>query len=255
MDIIAILVGILAGVGAGIGVGFASMSSAVVIGPVLITFLHMNPYQAVGIGLACDILASAVSAHAYAKTKAVDLKNGISLGICVLAFTVIGSVISSFLPDQFMGQSSVASTIVMGAVFLIPQKKRKDKTTEVSFGKKNLVLLIGAAVGLICGMFGAGGGMMIVLALTALMRYDFRTAVGTSLLIMTATALCGAVSHFVIGGVSEPLILPVVILSTAVAARCAAAVANRLDPVFLRKLTGAFLLVLAAIVLLVQKFL
>ena len=232
MDIITILVGILAGIGAGIGVGFASMTSAVVIGPVLITFLHMNPYQAVGIGLACDILASAVGAHAYAKTKAVDLKSGISLGICVLTFTVIGSVISSFLPDRFMGQSSVASTIVMGVVFLI-----------------------GAAVGLICGMFGAGGGMMIVLALTVLVRYDFRTAVGTSLLIMTATALCGAVSHFLIGGVSEPLILPVVAISTAVAARCAAAVANRLDPDFLRKLTGAVLLVLAAVVLLVQKFL
>lgn len=51
------------------------------------------------------------------------------------------------------------------------------------------------------------------------------------------------------------LILPVVAISTAVAARCAAAVANRLDPDFLRKLTGAFLLVLAAVVLLVQKFL
>ena len=218
MDIITILVGILAGIGAGIGVGFASMTSAVVI------------------GLACDILASAVGAHAYAKTKAVDLKSGISLGICVLTFTVIGSVISSFLPDRFMGQSSVASTIVMGVVFLI-----------------------GAAVGLICAMFGAGGGMMIVLALTVLVRYDFRTAVGTSLLIMTATALCRAVSHFLIGGVSEPLILPVVAISTAVAARCAAAVANRLDPDFLRKLTGAltgaFLLVLAAVVLLVQKFL
>ena len=140
----------------------------------------------------------------------------------------------------------------------LPDPAEKDKTTEASSGKKNLVFLIGAAVGLICGMFGAGGGMMIVLALTVLVRYDFRTAVGTSLLIMTATALCGAVSHFLIGGVSEPLILPVVAISTAVAARCAAAVANRLDPDFLRKLTeltGAFLLVLAAVVLLVQKFL
>lgn len=79
--------------------------------------------------------------------------------------------------------------------------------------------------------------------------------VGTSLLIMTATALCGVVSHFLIGGVSEPLILLVVVISTAVAARCAAAMANRLDPGFLRKLTGVFLLVLAAVVLFVQKFL
>ena len=52
MDIfITILVTFFAGMGAGLGTGFAGMSAAAVISPMLITFLNMDPYMAVGIAL------------------------------------------------------------------------------------------------------------------------------------------------------------------------------------------------------------
>ena len=57
-----ILVTFFAGMGAGLGTGFAGMSAAAVISPMLITFLDMDPYMAVGIALSSDVLASAVSA-------------------------------------------------------------------------------------------------------------------------------------------------------------------------------------------------
>ena len=57
-----VLVCLLAGLGAGLGTGFAGMSAAAVISPMLITFLGMEPYEAVGIALASDVLASAASA-------------------------------------------------------------------------------------------------------------------------------------------------------------------------------------------------
>ena len=57
-----ILICILAGAGAGLGTGFAGMSAAAVISPMLITFLNADPYMAVGIALASDVLASAASA-------------------------------------------------------------------------------------------------------------------------------------------------------------------------------------------------
>lgn len=55
--------------GAGLGTGFAGMSAAAVITPMLTTFLGIDPYVAVGIALASDVLASAVSAYTYGKTK------------------------------------------------------------------------------------------------------------------------------------------------------------------------------------------
>ena len=67
--IFTILVCFFAGMGAGIGTGFAGMSAAAVISPMLITFLGMDPYQAVGIALASDVLASVVSAYTYGKNR------------------------------------------------------------------------------------------------------------------------------------------------------------------------------------------
>lgn len=58
---IKILVCFIAGAGAGLGTGFAGMSAAAIIGPMLITFLGVPAYQAVGIGLASDVLASAIT--------------------------------------------------------------------------------------------------------------------------------------------------------------------------------------------------
>ena len=62
-----ILITFFAGMGAGLGTGFAGMSAAAVISPILITFLGIDPYIAVGIALSSDVLASAVSAYTYCK--------------------------------------------------------------------------------------------------------------------------------------------------------------------------------------------
>lgn len=75
MDIfITIIVTFFAGMGAGLGTGFAGMSAAAVISPMLISFLKMDPYMAVGIALSSDVLASAISAYTYGKIRILILK-------------------------------------------------------------------------------------------------------------------------------------------------------------------------------------
>ena len=64
-----IIVCLIAGAGAGFGTGLAGLSAAAVIAPMLVTFLHVNAYEAVGIALSADVLASAVSAYTYKKNK------------------------------------------------------------------------------------------------------------------------------------------------------------------------------------------
>ena len=75
--LVKIIVCLFAGLGAGFGTGFAGMSAAAVISPTLITFLGVPAYQAIGIALASDVLASAVSAYTYGKHKNLDIRNGI----------------------------------------------------------------------------------------------------------------------------------------------------------------------------------
>ena len=113
--VLTVLVCLFAGLGAGLGTGFDGMSAAAVITPLLVTFLGMEPYTAVGIALASDVLASAVSAYTYGKNKNLDVKNGIVMMATVLVFTVVGSYISSLVPSVAMGNFSVFMTLILQA--------------------------------------------------------------------------------------------------------------------------------------------
>ena len=73
-----LLICFVAGIGAGLGTGFAGMSAAAVISPMLITFLGLPAYEAVGIALASDVLASAVSAYTMEKIKTLISEMGLS---------------------------------------------------------------------------------------------------------------------------------------------------------------------------------
>lgn len=255
MDIFEIvLVCFFAGMGAGLGTGFAGMSAAAVISPMLITFLDMEPYAAVGIALASDVLASAVSAYTYGKNRNLDIKNGLVMMAAVLVFTLVGSWVSSLVPSNTMGASSMFMTLILGIKFIVkPVMTTKEVMGQVS-AKKRLVqsLLCGTMIGFICGFIGAGGGMMMLLILTSVLGYELKTAVGTSVFIMTFTALTGAVSHFAIGGAPDWLVLGLCVVFTLLWARIAARFANKASAKTLNRVTGVILVVLGVAILVVE---
>ena len=246
-----VLVTFFAGMGAGLGTGFAGMSAAAVISPMLITFLDMEPYMAVGIALASDVLASAVSAYTYGKNKNIDIKNGSVMMVFVLLFTMVGSWVSSKVPNTAMGSFSVIMTMLLGIKFIVkPVMTTKEAMMSVS-AKKRLIqsVVFGVLIGFICGFIGAGGGMMMLLVLTTILGYELKTAVGTSVFIMAFTALTGAISHFAIGGAPDVWCLVFCMLSTLLWAQIAAKFANKATPKTLNRATGVVLTVLGVVIL------
>lgn len=243
---IKILVCFMAGMGAGLGTGFAGMSAAAVITPILITFLGVDAYSAVGIALASDVLASAVSAYTYKRSKNLDVKNGIIMMVSVLVFTMVGSFVASLVPSNTMGGFSVVMTAFLGIKFIIkPIMTTKEAMQSVPFKKRAVQSVItGCLIGFICGFIGAGGGMMMLLVLTSVLGYELKTAVGTSVFIMTFTALTGAVSHFVIGGIPDLLLLSLCVVFTFIWARIGAVIANRVKAATLNRMTGVILVAL-----------
>ena len=236
----------IAGTGAGLGTGFAGMSAAAVISPVLITLLGIPAYEAVGIALASDVLASAVSAYTYWKNKNLDIKNGIIMMLSVLVFTLAGSFIASFVPNTAMGNFSVFMTFLLGIKFIVrPVMTTKESMESVEGSKRFMQSAIcGAVVGFICGFIGAGGGMMMLLVLTSVLGYELKTAVGTSVFIMAFTAF--------IGGLPDVWCLLFCVISTLLWARIAAKFANKAEPVTLNRLTGVVLAVLGVVVMAVN---
>lgn len=247
-----ILVTFFAGMGAGLGTGFAGMSAAAVISPMLIAFLKMDPYMAVGIALSSDVLASAVSAYTYGKNKNLDIKNGLLMMVSVLIFTVVGSYAASLLPSSTMGSFSVFMTFILGVKFIVrPVMTTKEAMNNVSSKKRAIQSIIcGTCIGFICGFVGAGGGMMMLLILTTVMGYELKTAVGTSVFIMTFTALTGAISHFMIGGLPNLTVWILCIIFTLIWARIAALFANKATPKTLNRATGIVLVILGIVIFL-----
>ena len=244
----------IAGIGAGLGTGFAGMSAAAVISPMLITFLGLPAYEAVGIALASDVLASAVSAYTYGKNKNLDIRNGLVMMMAVLIFTLVGSFAASRIPNTTMGSFSVFMTLILGIKFIVKPVMRTKESMQAVSGKKRIIQSIasGIIVGFICGFVGAGGGMMMLLLLTSLLGYELKTAVGTSVFIMAFTAFTGAVSHFAIGGMPDVWCLLFCVASTLLWARIAAKFANKASAATLNRATGVVLSVLGVVILTVN---
>lgn len=244
----------IAGIGAGLGTGFAGMSAAAVISPMLITFLDMPPYDAVGIALASDVLASGISAYTYGKNKNLDIRNGLIMMISVLLFTMVGSWVSSLVPSRTMGNFSTCMTLLLGIKFIVrPVMATRESMGAVDPRRRFLQsVLCGVLIGFICGFVGAGGGMMMLLILTSVLGYELKTAVGTSVFIMAFTAFTGAISHFAIGGAPDLWTLAFCVLSTLLWARLAARFANHASNIVLNRATGVVLTVLGAGILIVN---
>lgn len=251
-----VIICILAGLGAGVGTGFAGMSAAAVISPMLITFLHMDPYMAVGIALASDVLASAASAVTYARNRNLDIRNGVIMMVSVLAFTLVGSGVASLVPQTTMGNFSVFMTLLLGIKFIVkPVMAPKQRFAQATGRQKAIRSIIGGSVvGFICGFIGAGGGMMMLLVLTSILGYELKTAVGTSVFIMSATALTGSVSHFVIGGMPDVEALILCVVSTLAFAQISSFFANKASPKVLNRVTGGILVALGTAILAVSRF-
>ena len=251
-----VLICFLAGAGAGLGTGFAGMSAATVISPMLVTFLGLPAYDAIGIALASDVLASAVSARTYAKSGALDIKNGLVMMAGVLSMTMVGSWLSTFMPNNTLGGFSVVMPLILGLRFLLLPVTSPNRTIQ---GSRRWVQIVkgaagGAAIGLVCGFFGAGGGMMMLMVLTMLLGYELKTAVGTSVFVMTFSALTGAVSHFALGSPPRMDLLILCVIFTLLWAQIAAKIATRADAKLLNRLTGAILTILGVILVALNFF-
>ena len=244
---IKVIICLISGLGAGLGTGFAGLSAAAVISPMLITLLDVPAYQAVGIALASDVLASAVSAYTYKKSDNLDIKNGSVMLVFVLIFTAVGSYIASLVPNATMGSFSVLMTGLLGLKFIIkPVMTTKEKQASKSTRTKVMQsAFCGVIIGFICGFIGAGGGMMMLLILTSVLGYELKTAVGTSVFVMTFTALTGAASHMIIDGIPDLSLLILCVIFTLIFARIGAKFANKAEPKLLNRLTGVILVILS----------
>lgn len=249
-----VIVCFFAGAAAGIGTGFAGMSAAAVVAPILSTFLGIPIYDAIGIGLISDVLASAISAYTYKKSNNLDIKKSIVLMITILVLTIIGSFVATYMPEKTMNSTMQIAMIIIGLRFIIKPVTTPKENFAIKSKKKIIIqsLLAGLFIGFICGFVGAGGGMMMLFVLTTFLGYPLHIAVGTSVFIMTFTALTGGISHIVLGGIPDINCLLLCVIFTLLWALIASKIANKSKPIILNRVVGTILILTSCIILLIN---
>lgn len=244
MDLFTLGIVLLSGVGAGLITGLIGASAVLIMAPLLIILLDMNPYLAIGLSLATDIIASMVAAKVYYKNKNIKLKAIVPLLFFSFIGIIIGSYASFFVPSSNLAGVTGIAVFILGIVFM-RDKKSKKLNFEIFKNlnsKKKLILLslIGLFIGLISGTFGVGGGMMILAVLVLLLGFSMHMAIGTSIAMMVLMAFFGATTHYYY----EPF--PMIFFFVAAVgayfgAKYSSIVANRLPEKKLRKIVGAIL--------------
>ncbi len=258
-----IIVLVVAGMGAGIVTGLAGVSAAVVVTPLLVTFTDIDPYVAITVALITDVFASFFSYLTYKKNGNINLSDGkyLTIAACVGAF--IGSYMSADMGDS-LGVMGKSMTAILGINFFIkglrlhknPDLGAEKASKQSKLSEMNPILVssvLGVILGLICGIVGAGGGLMILFVLTAVLNYDTKTAIGTSVLIMTFTALTGGVSHIVHIDSSGYDILfgamAVTSVTGVIGAKVGAAYANKAEEGYLLMIVGGTFIAITGAVL------
>lgn len=241
IDIIIYFIG---GLLAGLATGLVGLSAATIIAPLFATVLGMDVYLAIGLALASDILGSATSAVTYIRNKNILFnKRSIIFGSMVILFAAVGSYFSKDTNPYNLGSALNIFVVILGLRFIFyPVKDYHGQEKLINTSKWVMVqsVLWGAVIGMISGYFGSGGGLSMLAVLTMLLGYNLKNGVGTSVFIMTFTALIAASVHFVIGGV-DVLALVVTCIAAFIGANVSSIFANKVSNKTLNLTIGIFL--------------
>ncbi len=179
--------------------------------------------------------------------------------VCILAMSTVGSYVAYLAGNVVLGSFTLFLTFFIGIRFLVkPDTSREHQAARgqrLDWKGVVISLFFGLTIGFGTGFVGTGGGMMMLVAFTAFLGMELKTAVGTSTFIMTFTALIASVSHIFI----HPAIVlekwDVMILCIAVAtvsSLLSARFANRVPARTVGLATGAVLTLLGGAMLILN---
>ncbi len=251
----------LAALAAGVGTGLAGLSAATVMVPVMIVLCpsfagESGAYHATAIALASDILGSAFTSAIYIRHRNIDLKRGGIMLACIVSMCVAGSIAAWHAGNVVLGTFSLFLCVGIGIRFLLKPDTQKEKPVNkgAALDWKGIAvsLFFGLTIGFGTGFVGSGGGMMMLVVFTAFLGMERKSAVGTSTLIMTFTALIAFVSHALVDPtlvLEKWQILLLCIVVESAASIVSAQFANRVNNRVVGLVTGAVLTVLGVVML------
>lgn len=202
-------------------------------------------HQAAGTSIAGVVFTSLSGTIAYWLRRVIDVR----IGLLLMPMTIIGAWcgarLSALIDARWLA-------IGFGAILLYPvgMMLQGKPPKEIPFSLRGDVRearlyltagIVGFIAGIASGMFGIGGGTVLVPGLAVFLGLDIVTAVATSLFVMVPAALMGATQHWLQGDLRPELALPL-ILGLVIGAQIGPRVGTRIPKRRLRQLFGIILL-------------
>lgn len=209
----------------GVVLGMLGGGGAILTLPMLVYVLHVDAKPAIATSLFVVGATSVMGTVLHARARNVRWKIGLVFGASAMAGAFAGGRTAHLLPGKVL---LVAFALLMVATATAMLRGRKDESSG-SAPAIGRVLVLGAAVGLLSGLVGAGGGFLIVPALTLFGGLALREAIGTSLFVITLQSFAGFAGH--VGHVQLDWALVGIVAAAAVAGAVLGAYAGKKVPV------------------------
>lgn len=243
-----IALGLVLSLAIGLSLGLLGGGGSILTVPVLHYALGFGVHDAIGASLFVVAVTSSVALVPHARAHQVRWRTGLAFGIASMATAFAGGRVGALLPGTLLIAGFSLVMIAAGIAMIVrartPQRLGAAKQADLP-----RVLAAGLGVGLVTGVLGAGGGFIIMPALTLLGGLAVREAVATSLLVIAMNAfagLAGTASHVHVDGGIVAAVTALAIAGSLVGAR----IGRRLPAHHLQRTFGWFVIVVAAAILL-----
>ncbi|MGM1030449.1 MAG: sulfite exporter TauE/SafE family protein [Actinomycetota bacterium] len=233
----------------GVSLGLLGGGGAILTVPILTAVAGVETRAAIASSLLVVGVTSAVSLVRHARAGRVRWRIGAIFGAAGAVGALAGGALGAQLPATLL-MLVLAATMVAAAVAML-RRRAPAETDGAATPRLPLVLLVGAAVGMLAGLVGAGGGFLIVPALVLLVGLPTGVAVGTSLMVIAMQTLVGLAAQPGLADVPWALVLPFAAIAI-VGALLGSTLTGRIPDRMLRRAFAGLVLVVAAAIIVQQ---
>ncbi len=238
-----VLVGVLAGaLSALLGIGGATITTPAV------RVLGASPILAVGSTVPA-ILPGAISGSLrYAREGLVDWSLALSTGISGSLFALLGAWTSDHVDGRILMVLTAVLMLWSGISVVRGGRSGPAPEGEPAGERPSMVVLgaVGAGAGFVAGLLGVGGGIVLVPAMTGLLRVPMKRAVASSLVGVAIFSIPALITHAVLGHIDWSYAVPLMV-GVVPGARLGARLTLRQSDRSVRRLFGILVIVLALV--------
>jgi len=183
---------ILVGLAAGVFAGLFGIGGGIIIVPALLFLAGFPLVKATGTSLAAILLPVGIlGVIAYYKAKVIDVRASLLIAAGLLTSVVAGAWLANALPVDLMRRLFAVFCLYVGWNFIDPVRRLKGwrgrepvaqaEPEDAPHPPAAGLFMVGLLAGIMAGMFGIGGGNIIVPVLTLVLHYPAKRAIATSL--------------------------------------------------------------------------